>query len=139
MNNWNGIGRLTKNPDVRYSQGANPMAIARYTIAVDRTFKKDGQPDADFISCIAFGKSAEFAEKYFKQGMKIGVTGRIQTGSYTNEEGRKVYTTDIIVEHQDFCEKKSESQGSEAVAAPQNDDCGFINVSDYTQEELPFR
>ena len=138
MNNWNGIGRITRDPDVRYSQTGNPMAIARYTLAVDRTFKKEGQPDADFISCIAFGKSAEFAEKYFKQGMKIGVTGRIQTGSYTNEEGRKVYTTDIIVEHQDFCEKKAENQSS-GTAAPQNDDCGFIDVPDYTQEELPFR
>ena len=87
------MGRLTRDPDVRYSQGENPMAIARYTLAVDRRFKRDGEQSADFINCLAFGRSAEFAEKYFKQGTKIAVSGRIQTGSYTNREGVKVYTT----------------------------------------------
>jgi len=101
------IGRLTKDPDVRYSTGDNPMAIARYTLAVDRKGpKKDGEQTADFISCIAFGRAGEFAEKYFKKGTKIGVTGRIQTGSYTNKDGQKVYTTDVVVEEQEFAESK---------------------------------
>ena len=92
------MGRLTRDPDVRYSQGENPMAIARYTLAVDRRFKRDGEQSADFINCLAFGKSAEFAEKYFKQGTKIAVSGRIQTGSYTNREGVKVYTTEVLMD-----------------------------------------
>ena len=94
------MGRLTRDPDVRYSQGENPMAIARYTLAVDRRFKRDGEQNADFINCLAFGRSAEFAEKYFKQGTKIAVSGRIQTGSYTNREGVKVYTTEVVIEEQ---------------------------------------
>ena len=101
------MGRLTRDPDVRYSQGENPMAIARYTLAVDRRFKRDGEQSADFINCLAFGKSAEFAEKYFKQGTKIAVSGRIQTGSYTNKDGQRVYTTDVVVEEQEFAESKS--------------------------------
>lgn len=134
MNNWNGIGRLTRDPEVRYSQGDNSMAIARYTLAVDRTFKKDGQQEADFISCVAFGKSADFAEKYFRQGMKIGVTGRIQTGSYTNRDGQKVYTTDIVVEHQDFCEKKCDNQQSSKQVSADDD---FMDVPE-SFDGLPF-
>ena len=102
------MGRLTRDPEIRYSQGDNPTAVARYTLAVDRRFRRNGDGDqsADFIGCVAFGRSAEFAEKYFRQGLKIIVTGRIQTGSYTNRDGQKVYTTDVVVEDQEFAESK---------------------------------
>ena len=96
------MGRLTRDPEVRYSQGATATAIARFSIAVDRRFKRDGEPDADFINCVAFGRTAEFAEKYLKQGTKMVVSGRIQTGSYTNRDGVKVYTTEVVIEEQDF-------------------------------------
>ena len=105
------MGRLTRDPEVRYSAGENSMAIARYTLAVDRRFKRDGEATADFISCVAFGRSAEFAEKYFYQGIKIAVSGRIQTGSYTNRDGQKVYTTEVMVEDQEFAESKSAGNG----------------------------
>ena len=101
------MGRLTRDPDVRYSQGERATAVARYTLAVNRRFKRDGEPDADFVNCVAFGRAGEFAEKYFRQGIKIVISGRIQTGSYTNKDGIKVYTTDVIVEEQDFCESKA--------------------------------
>lgn len=100
-------GRLTKDPDVRYIQGQNSTAVARYTLAVDRRGKSDGEQNADFISCVAFGKSGEFAEKYLKKGTKIIISGRIQTGSYTNRDGQKVYTTDVIVEDHEFAESKN--------------------------------
>ena len=100
------MGRLTRDPEVRYSAGENALAIARYTLAVDRRFRRDGEATADFISCVSFGRTAEFAEKYFRQGLKVVVTGRIQTGSYTNKDGQKVYTTDIVIEEQDFAERK---------------------------------
>ena len=107
------MGRLVRDPEVRYSQGENAMAIARYTLAVDRRFNRNGdESTADFIGCVAFGKSGEFAEKYFRKGTKIAVTGRIQTGSYTNKDGVKVYTTDVVVEEQEFAESKNAS-GSE--------------------------
>lgn len=106
------MGRLTRDPDVRYTQGENPMAIARYTLAVDRRFKREGEATADFISCVAFGKQAEFAEKYFRQGIRIVITGRIQTGSYTNRDGNKVYTTDVVVEEQEFAESKNAQNGA---------------------------
>ena len=105
------VGRLTRDPEVRYSQGDNTTAVARYTVAVDRRFKRDGEPTADFIPCVVFGRSAEFAEKYFRQGMRVSVSGRIQTGSYTNKDGMKVYTTEVIVEEQ-------ESQRAEQRAKP---------------------
>ena len=92
------MGRLTRDPEVRYSQGDSATAVARYTLAVDRRFKRDGEASADFINCVVFGKSAEFAERYFRQGLKVVVSGRIQTGSYTNRDGVKVYTTDVVVE-----------------------------------------
>ena len=101
------MGRLTRDPEVRYSAGENALAIARYTLAVDRRFRRDGEASADFISCVTFGKSAEFAEKYLHQGTKIVVAGRIQTGSYTNKDGQKIYTTDVVVEDQEFAESKS--------------------------------
>ena len=140
------MGRLTRDPDVRYSQGETPLAIARYTLAVDRRFKRNGEQDADFINCVAFGRTAEFAEKYLRQGVKIAVTGRIQTGSYTNKDGMKVYTTEVIVEEQEFAESRAESEAnrgmyqqsapSPAPSAPAGD--GFMNIPDGIDEELPF-
>ena len=103
------MGRLTRDPEIRYSNGENQMAIARYTLAVDRLIKRDGEPTADFIRVVSFGRPAEFAEQYLHQGVKILVTGRIQTGSYTNRDGQKVYTTEIVAESQEFCESKSAS------------------------------
>ncbi len=147
------MGRLTRDPEVRYSAGDNSMAIARYTLAVDRRFRRgnDGEASADFIGCVAFGKSAEFAEKYFRQGLKVVVTGRIQTGSYTNKDGQKVYTTDVVVEDQEFAESKAASmahgEGAYSPApapaptrptpsAASGD--GFMNIPDGIDEELPF-
>lgn len=106
------MGRLTRDPEVRYSQGENSTAIARYTLAVDRRIKRDGEATADFISCVSFGRTAEFAEKYFHQGLRIVISGRIQTGSYTNREGQKVYTTEVVVEEQEFADSKNSSQQS---------------------------
>lgn len=134
MNKWTGIGRLVRDPEVRYSQGESAMAIARYTIAVDRRFKRDGEAEADFISCVAFGKAAEFVEKYFHKGTKVAVVGRIQTGSYTNKDGNKVYTTDVIVEEQEFAEsKKSNDSQTESNAYD-----GFQNIPAGVDEDLPF-
>lgn len=134
------IGRLTKDPDVRYSQGDKPTAIARYSLAVDRRFKQDGGQNADFINCIAFGKNGEFAEKYLRQGTKIAITGRIQTGSYTNRDGQKIYTTDVVVEEHEFAESKkateSESKSSQSYQSPNED--GFMNIPDGIDSELPF-
>lgn len=127
------IGRLTKDPEVRYSQGENAMAIARYRLAVDRRFKREGEQSADFIPCVAFGKAAEFAEKYLHQGIKIAVTGRIQTGSY-EKEGQKVYTTDIVVEEQEFCERKGSNE-SQPSSESSN---GWLNIPDGIENELPF-
>lgn len=137
------MGRLTRDPEVRYTQGDNPMAIARYTLAVDRRFKREGEATADFISCITFGKQAEFAEKYFRQGLKIIVCDRIQTGSYTNREGKKVYTTDVVIEEQDFAEgkgaaKESNQGNNSAAGRPIEDADGFMNIPDGIDEELPF-
>jgi len=127
------MGRLTRDPDIRYSTGMEPSAVARYTLAVDRR-RAAGQQTADFINCVAFGKPAEFAEKYFKQGMKIIVTGRIQTGSYTNKDGQKVYTTEVIVEEQEFAESKASSTNSPP-PSPERED-GFMDVPE--DEGLPF-
>ena len=135
MNKVIEIGRLTKDPEIRYSQGANTTCIARYTLAVDRKFKQEGQPNADFINCIAFGKLGEFAEKYLHKGVKIAVTGRIQTGSYKNKDGNTVYTTDVVVEEQEFCESKSQSN-SQPQTAP-SVDMGFMNI-DTDMDSLPF-
>ena len=136
------MGRLTRDPEVRYSQGGeNSLAIARYTLAVDRRFKRNGDDQtADFIGCVAFGRNAEFAEKYFRQGLKVVVTGRIQTGSYTNKDGQKVYTTDVVVEEQEFAESKATSQQNQqkpSGPAPDNSD-GFMNIPDGIDEEFPF-
>ena len=141
------MGRLTRDPDVRYSAGENATAVARYTLAVDRRFRRDGENNADFIGCVAFGKSAEFAEKYFRKGTKIAVTGRIQTGSYTNKDGVKVYTTDVVVEEQEFAESKNASGGDGGFSgssqgsprpAPMGASEGFMNIPDGIEEELPF-
>ena len=113
------MGRLTRDPEVRYSAGESGTAIARYTLAVDRRFKRDGEATADFISCVSFGRTAEFAEKYFRQGLKVLVAGRIQTGSYTNNSGQKVYTTDVVVEEQEFAEGKNSSQQGAGQSQPQ--------------------
>ena len=145
------MGRLTRDPEVRYSQGGeNPLAIARYTLAVDRRFRRDGEQTADFISCVSFGRTAEFAEKYFRQGMRITISGRIQTGSYTNRDGVKVYTTEVVVEEQEFAESKSVSdahqshyQAGPVSSVPQQTPSvdagdGFMNIPDGIDEELPF-
>ena len=143
MNKWTGMGRLCGDPEVRYTQGDNACCIARYRLAVDRRFKRDGdEQTADFIPCIAFGKNGEFAEKYFHKGMKIAVSGRIQTGSYTNQDGQKVYTTDIVIEEQEFCESKGAGNNSgQAPASHITDNVGsdgFMNVPDGIDEQLPF-
>ena len=147
------MGRLTRDPEVRYSQGDNAMAIARYTLAVDRRFNRNNNDEnsADFIGCVAFGKSAEFAERYLHKGTKIVATGRIQTGSYVNKDGVKVYTTDVVVEDQEFAESKAVSDanaGSFRAAAPSPAPApatpvsdagdGFMNIPDGIDEELPF-
>ena len=132
------IGRSTKDADVRYSQGDKPMAIARISLAVDRKFKQEGQPTADFINCIAFGKTAEVIEKYVVKGTKIAVVGHIQTGSYTNKDGQKVYTTDVVIDELEFCESKSQQAQSNAQAPTTNGDMGFMNIPDGIDDGLPF-
>lgn len=145
------MGRLTRDPEVRYSAGENALAIARYTLAVDRRFRRDGEATADFINCVSFGRTAEFAEKYFRQGLRIVVSGRIQTGSYTNREGQKVYTTDVVVEEQEFAESKNAGGNNGGYSAPQHNNPapsantsdlgsadGFMNIPDGIDEELPF-
>lgn len=133
------MGRLTRDPDVRYSSGENSTAVARYTLAVDRRFRREGDSaTADFIGCVVFGRQAEFAEKYLRQGTKIAITGRIQTGSYTNREGRKIYTTDVVVEEQEFAESKNADRPREQSAAPQADADGFMSIPDGIDEDIPF-
>ena len=143
------MGRLTRDPEVRYSQGENSTAIARFTLAVDRRFKRAGEnSEADFIGCVAFGKQAEFVEKYFKQGMKMVLSGRIQTGSYTNKDGQKVYTTDVVAEDIEFAESKGNNGGSDFQQGGSRRDFrpepssamgdGFMNIPDGIDEELPF-
>lgn len=136
------MGRLTRDPEVRYGAGENSTAVARYTIAVDRRFKRDGEQSTDFISCVTFGRNAEFVEKYLHQGTKIVMTGRIQTGSYTNRDGQKVYTTDIVVEEQEFAESKAAGNGGQnnysRPSAATSDADGFMNIPDGINDELPF-
>jgi single-strand DNA-binding protein len=131
------IGRPTKNPDIRYSNNNNEACcIARLTLAVDRRFAKNGEQSADFINCVAFGKTGEFIEKYIHQGTKIAISGRIQTGSYTNKDGQKVYTTDIVIEECEFAESKK-SECTEQV--DDTSDEGFMNVTEETKNNLPFK
>ncbi len=136
------MGRLTRDPEVRYAANSN-TAVCRYSLAVDRRFKRDGEPEADFFNCTVFGKSAEFAEKYFKKGTKILVTGRIQNDNYTNKEGQKVYSTQIMVEEQEFAESKASgnSSGAGAFESRPNPNAagdGFMNIPDGMDDELPF-
>lgn len=137
------MGRLTRDPEVRYTQGAQSLAIARYTLAVDRRGSKQGEQSADFINCVTFGKNAEFVEKYLHQGMKIVISGRIQTGSYTKKDGSKAYTTEVVVEEHDFCEKKSEGDSPvphPAMASTQQAPTGtWMHIPDSVEDEgLPF-
>ena len=141
------MGRLTRDPEIRYANNENNTCIANYTLAVDRRFKRQGdEQTADFIRCVAMGKGGEFAEKYLHQGTKIIAEGRIQTGSYTNKDGQRVYTTDVVVENQEFAESKAASaqNGNQNASAPtrpnvaQNDSDGFMNIPDAIEEELPF-
>lgn len=147
------MGRLTRDPEVRYSQGEQPMAIARYSLAVDRRFNRNSQDGqtADFINCVAFGRNGEFAEKYLHKGTKILAEGRIQTGSYTNKDGQRVYTTDVVAENVEFAESKNASAGNNDggyqnagfgggnnAPAPSGAGDGFMNIPDGIDEELPF-
>lgn len=137
-------GRLTSDPKITYTQGEKPLCIARYSLAVERRFKKEGQPTADFINCVAMGKGGEFTEKYLHKGMKIIISGHIQTGSYTNKDGNKVYTTEVVVDNQEFAESKAASQiaedskpTAEEEPAPKSDG-EFMNVPDGYDDDLPF-
>lgn len=137
------MGRLTRDPEVRYSQGEKASAIARFSLAIDRKYKQEGQPSADFISCLALGKNGEFAEKYLHKGIKIVVIGSWQTGSYTNRDGNKVYTNECLVENFEFAESKSsaESDGGSVPAgrpSPSQASDGFMNIPGGIEEELPF-
>lgn len=139
------LGRLVRDPETRYSGADNSMAVCRYTLAVDRKFKKDNEPTADFINCVSFGKTAEFAEKYFTRGLRVAVSGRIQTGSYTNRDGQKVYTTDVVVEEHEIAQSRSEaSNQQESNRQPEispygeDKDNGFMKISDGIDDELPF-
>lgn len=135
------VGRLVRDPEIKYSQGQNSICIASFTIAVDRRFKRDGEPTADFINCKAFGKQGEFVEKYFSKGKRIGLVGRIQTGSYTNKDGNKVYYTEVICDQVEFVDNKGDSGNgggqTQQTAAAKPDD-GFMNIPDGIDEELPF-
>ncbi|MCM1172611.1 MAG: single-stranded DNA-binding protein [Clostridium sp.] len=141
------MGRLTRDPEVRYSQAAEPLAIARYTLAVDRRGRRDANGSdqtADFIPCVAFGRAGEFAEKYFRQGIKIVISGRIQTGSYTNKDGVKVYTTEVIVDEQEFAESKSASESNsvpqaERPAPSSASADGFMSIPEGIENDLPFK
>ena len=135
------MGRLTRDPDIRYTQpnsAQEQTCTARYSLAVNRRFNRDGEQKADFISCVVFGRQAEFAEKYLRKGTKIVLTGRIQTGSYTNRDGQKVYTTDVVVEEQEFAESKTAGQIAQQNPAPMTREDGFMEIPDGLEEELPF-
>lgn len=134
MNSVQLLGRLVRDPEVRYTQGENATSVARFTVACNRKYKKNSEQEADFISCVAFGKTAEFIERYFNKGSSIALNGRIQTGSYTNKDGSKVYTTDVVVESLEFVGKKNDD--SSADTSKQNND--FMNIPDDIDENLPF-
>ena len=152
MNHWDGMGRLTNEANIRYTQGEKPMCIARFTLAVDRRFKKQGEQSADFIPCVAFGKTAEFVEKYCHKGTKLAVSGRIQTGSYTNRDGQKVYTTEVALDEVEFAESRAtaaqnqntqtapqtNSQPQNTQPAPANNVDAYVNIPDSLDGELPF-
>ena len=128
------IGRLTRDPEVRYTQGTEPMAIARYSLAVNRRFKRDGQPEADFLNCVAFGRNGEFAEKFLKKGMQMAVIGTIQTGSFTDKDGNKKYTTDIVVEEHEFTESRAAFEGRTAPTT----EADTVAIDNFDDDDLPF-
>ena len=130
------LGRLTRDPEIRFGQGEN-SGVAKYSLAVDRRFRREGEATADFINCVVFGKQVEFVDKYLRQGTKIAVVGRIQTGSYTNKDGVRVYTTDVVVEEQEFAESKA-SQGNSAQQPQQQSNDGWLNIPDGIDEKLPW-
>lgn len=148
------MGRLTRDPEVRYSQGENATAVARFSIAVDRRFKRQGEPDADFFNCTAFGKQAEFVERYLRKGIKIVVSGRVQNDNYTNKDGQMVYSVRVMVEEIEFAESKNaggndgggynggysnnNNYGGNQASAPSGAGDGFMNIPDGIDEELPF-
>lgn len=139
------IGRLTKEPDIRWSQGPEAKAVARFTLAVDRRYKKEGEPEADFIPCVAFGRVAEIIEKHVTRGTKIAIEGSIRTGSYINKDGHKVYTTDVVVESFDFCERKSDNSfsGQQYQNMPEGasevPEDGFVPMDNISEDDLPFK
>ena len=137
MNKWNGTGRLVRDPEIRYSTGEKPCCFAKFTLAVDRKFKRENEPTADFIPCTAFGKTAEVIEKYFTKGMKMEVSGEIRTGSYTNKDGVKVYTTEVAADEIGFAESKGNSDSQQMNQQTSGND-GFMNIPDGIDEELPF-
>ena len=124
------MGRLTKNPEIKYAGKDNDMAVARYTLAVNRRYKRDGEQEADFISCVTFGKSAEFAQKYLRKGIRIVIGGRISTGSYKDKDGKTIYTTDVIVEEHEFAQNKDGSGGEDLSETSKTDKDGFMEVQD---------
>ena len=140
MNKFIGTGRLVSDPEVRYTQGTQPTAVAKYRLAIDRKIKKEGEQTADFINCVCFGKAGEFAEKYLRKGMKIAIVAKVQTGSYKGNDGKMVYTTDFVIEEQEFCESKNTQQKPEpAPAMPYGVNDGWVNIPDGIQDEgLPF-
>lgn len=141
MNRCIFIGRATRDPDIRYTNGNNNMCIAKVSIAVDRKVKKEGEPTADFLNFIAFGKIGEFFEKYVKKGTKLAIESHVQTGNYTNKDGVKVYTTDFIVDSVEFCESKTSNSGNQTQTQeqPKTNDYDWMNVPNNIQEELPFQ
>ncbi len=139
------MGRLTRDPEVRYGQGSNNTAVCKYSLAVNRRFRKDGDPEADFFNCTVFGKGAEFAEKYFKKGQQVLITGRIQQDNYTNKNGEKVYSVQVIVDEQEFADSKNGGNGGNggsfggaSQGAPSGAGDGFMNIPEGVEEELPF-
>ncbi|MGN0356035.1 MAG: single-stranded DNA-binding protein [Muricoprocola sp.] len=130
------MGRLTKNPEIKYAGKENNMAVARYTLAVNRRYRREGEQEADFISCVTFGKSAEFAQKYLRKGIRIVISGRISTGNYKDKDGKTIYTTDVIVEEHEFAQNKESNPSSETEKGDGSDSDGFMNVPE--DEEIPF-
>ena len=134
------IGRLTRDPEIHYSGDENSTAVAMYTLAVRRRYQKEEGQDTDFITCVTFGKSAEFAEKYFRKGLRVAIAGRLQTGNYTNQEGNKVYVTEVVVEEQEFADSKNVNVSSGTTPAPSSEsNDGFKNIPDGMEEETPFK
>ena len=134
------IGRLTRDPEIHYSGDDNSTAFAMYTLAVKRRYQKEEGQDTDFITCVTFGKSAEFAEKYFRKGLRVAIAGRLQTGNYTNQEGNKVYVTEVVVEEQEFADSKNVNVSSGTTPAPSSEsNDGFKNIPDGMEEETPFK